>query len=278
MKKYLKTRGAIIGGAAFLIVLITLISLFSAGRVSFLQNTVSAIVRPVEVGIRNFVGTLEQMYNRMHNYDQLEAAHQELVDRIAGYEQLAREAAETQEENARLRELLNLSDGIRYERIIDAQVLTWDASNWASAFTIDKGADFGIEVGDPVMTERRELVGVVRDVGRNWATVQTIIDPAVRIGSQMGTGVPAVAEGNFALMGESMLRLSYIPTGEMPLLHDTIVTSGLGGVIPQGLVIGRVAGVGLEDTGVSYYALLEPAAELNRLVQVFIVQNIVAGD
>ena len=275
MKKYLKTKGAVIGAAAFLMVLITLLSLaFGAGRVSFVQNTVATIVRPMETGIRNFVGTLEGVYNHMHNYDRLEAAHRDLLGRVAEYERAAREAHEIKEENIRLRELLGLQEGNYQERIIDAYVLTWDASNWTSAFTIDKGADFGIHVGDPVMTERRELVGVVREVGRNWATVQTIIDPAVRVGGQMGTGVPVVAEGNFALMGRALLRLSFVPTGEVPLLNDTITTSGLGGVIPKGLVIGRVTGVGLEDTGVSYYALLEPAAEISRLVQVFVVQNL----
>ena len=278
MKKYLKTKGVLIGGAALLMVLITLVSFLSGGRVSFVQNGIAAVTRPVETGIRNLVGGLEQIYDYMLGFDQLEERYRALQIRVAAYEQIARVAAEIAEENARLRELLDLSDGIHREHIIDAYVLSWGASNWASIFTIDRGADFGIEAGDPVMTERRELVGVVREVGRNWATVQTIIDPAVRVGGQMGTGVSAVAEGNFALMQDGMLRLSYIPTGEMPLLNDTITTSGLGGVIPKGLVIGRVAGVGLEDTGISFYAVLTPAAELNRLVQVFIVQNIEIED
>ena len=275
MKKYLKTKGVVIGAIAFVMILITLLSLmFSGGRVSFVENAVAAVSRPVETGIRNFVGTLEQIYDYMHNYDMLLEEHQALLDQVAAYERRAREAMEVQEENARLRELLGLTRGVYYERIVDAYVLSWDASNWTSAFTIDRGADFGIEVGDPVMTERRELVGVVREVGRNWATVQTIIDPAVRVGGQMGTGVSAVAKGNFALMGEGMLRLSYIPTGEVPLLHDIITTSGLGGVIPKGLVIGRVEQVGIEGTGISYYALIRPEAELSRLVQVFIVQTL----
>jgi len=275
LKKYIKTRGAVIGAIAFAVVLITLLSLlFSGGRVSFMQNTVAAITRPVEAGIRNFVGTLEQLYDYMHNYDTLLEEHQALLDRVAAYEQRAREAVEIREENARLRELLDLADGVYLERIVDAHVLSWDASNWTSAFTIDRGADFSIEVGDPVMTERRELVGIVREVGRNWATVQTIVDPAVRIGGQMGTGISAVAEGNFALMGDGSLRLSYIPTGEEPLLNDIITTSGLGGVIPKGLVIGRIERVGIEGTGLSYYAVIRPEAELSRLVQVFVVQNL----
>jgi len=274
LKKYLKTKGVVIGGITFLLVLIALLSLLGVGRTSFVQNTVAAITRPVETGIRNFVGTLEQMYNHMHNYDTLEAEHRELLARVAAYERRAREAEEIREENERLRTLLGLSQGIYNERLVDAAVLSWDASNWTSAFTIDRGEDYGIAVGDAVMTERRELVGVVRQVGRNWARVETIIDPSVRVGGQMGTGVSGIAEGNFALMGDWTLRLSLLPTGEVPLLNDVITTSGYGGVIPKGLVIGRVERVGMEGTGVSYYAIIQPAAELNRLVQVFVVQNV----
>ena len=275
MKKFLTTRGAVIGAIALVMILIALLSWsLAGGRVSFVQNAVQAVVRPIETGIRSAVGTLEQIYDYMHNFDQLQAEHQALLERVADYERMAREAAEIQEENTRLRELLNLADNIYHERIIDAHVLTWDASNWTSAFTIDRGSNFGIEVGDPVMTERRELVGVVRSVGHNWATIQTIIDPGISIGGQLGTGVPAVAEGNFALMQDWTLRLSHVPTGEVPLLNDSITTSGLGGVIPSGLLIGRVERIGLEDGGVSYYAVIRPAAELSRLVQVFIVQNV----
>jgi len=256
-------------------VLIAVFSIFlTAGRVSFVENTFSAIVRPIETGIRSFVGTLEQIYDYMHGYDALAEELRALEDRVAAYEQLAREAAEIKEENARLRYLLGFTDRLYREHLIDAHVLTWDASNWTSAFTIDRGTDYDIRVGDPVMTERRELIGIVRDVGRNWATVQTILDPGVRVGGLMGTGVSAVAEGNFALMQDWRLRLSHVPTGEVPLLNDTITTSGLGGVIPKGLIIGRVEWVGLEGTGVSYYAILQPIVEFHRLTQVFVVQQL----
>jgi len=272
LKQHLKKRGIILGIVTALLVLIALLSLLGEGRVSFVQNGVAAITRPLETGIRSLVGTLEQMYDYMHNFDTLQAEHQALLAQVAEYQRAAREAAEVTERYARLRELLNFSQGIYDERIIDAHILSWDASNWTSAFTIDRGADYGLQVGDAVMTERRELIGVVREVGRSWATVHTIIDPAVRVGGQMGTGVSAIAGGNFALMQDGTLRLSHVPSGEVPLLNDTIVTSGLGGVIPQGLAIGRVERVGMEDTGISYYAVLEPAMEINRLVQVFIVQ------
>ena len=275
MKRYLKSRGAIIGGVAGLMVLIAVLSLlFAPGRVSFMQNGVNTIARPAQAGIRGLVSTLERMYDHMHNYDTLEERYQTLLDRLAEYERLVREAEEIREENTRLRELLEFDSRDQNLRYIDAHVLTWDASNWTSAFTIDRGENAGIAVGDPVITERGELVGMVREVGNSWAAVQTILDPSVRIGGQMGSGVSAVAEGNFALMQEGFLRLSYLQSGEMPLLNDTITTSGLGGVIPKGLVIGRVTHVALEDTGASYFAVIEPTVDLFRLVQVFVVQNL----
>jgi len=255
-------------------ILIAVIALlFSPGRVSFVQNGINTIMRPVEVGIRNLVSTLERMYTHMHDYDNLEARYQEALDRLAEYERLVREAAETDEENERLRTLLELPSMADHIIHVDAYVLTWDASNWTSAFTIDRGSEFGIEVGDPVMTERGEFVGLVREVGRGFASVQTILDPAVRIGGQMGGSVPVVAEGNFALMQQGRLRVSYVPSGETPLLNATITTSGLGGVIPPGLTVGRVVHVAMEDTGASYYAILEPVVELARLTQVFVVQR-----
>jgi len=275
LKQYLKKRGLIIGIGAFVMVLIAVIALlFAPGRVSFIQNGINTIMRPVEVGIRNLVSTLERMYTHMHDYDSLEERYQTALDRLAEYERLIREAAEVSEENERLRTLLELPSMTDHIQYIDAYVLTWDASNWTSAFTLDRGSEFGIEVGDPVMTERGEFIGLVREVGRGFSSVQTLLDPSVRVGGQMGGSVPVIAEGNFALMQQGRLRVSYVPSGETPLLNATITTSGLGGIIPAGLTIGRVVHVAMEDTGASYYAVLEPVAELSRLTQVFIVQRL----
>ena len=273
MKKFLKTKGAVISAICLFVVLIAGFSaILSPGEAGFVQNGLQTLFRPAESGIRHVVRTLERMYDYMFHFDTLEANHNALLDRVAEYEHLARHAEEVQEENERLRTLLSLQDPTRPMRHIDAAILSWDASNWTSAFTIDRGADLGIEVGDAVQTERGELIGIVREVGRSWATVHTILDPGVHVGAQLGSGVSAVAEGNFALMHASALRLSYVPSGEVPLLNDIITTSGLGGMIPAGLIIGRVDRVVLEDTGASFFAEIEPAVDFNRLVQVFVVQ------
>jgi len=273
LKQFFKTRGAVIGAVTAVIVLISIMSLFlNAGQVSFIQNGIQAVMRPVETGIRGIVRTLERTYDYMHNFDLLEERYYALRNQMADYQRQAREAEDIREENARLREFIGLIDRTVQLRYVDAYVLSWDPSNWTSAFTIDRGADFHIAVGDAVITERQELVGLVTEVGDSWATVQTILDPAVQLGGLMGTGASAVVEGNFALMQTNQVRLSYVPSGETPLLNDTIITSGAGGRVPQGLTVGQISGVYLEDHGGSYFAVIEPTANLSNLIQIFIVQ------
>ena len=274
VKRFLKTKGAFVLILCAIIVLITgLSAALAGGRVGFVQNGVQALGRPVGAGISAIVTNFERLYDQMHRYDTLEARYEALRDRIAEYERIAREAEEIREENERLRLLLEmpaLQDDLYY---IDANILSWDPSNWTSAFTIDRGVEFGIQRGDPVMTERRELIGIVHNVGRGFATVHTIIDPGFSAGGQMGTGITAVAEGNFALMQDGRLRLSHVPSEVVPLLNDTITTSGLGGRIPPGLVLGHVERVGFEGTGANHYGIIEPAVSFSRLVQVFVIQQ-----
>ena len=274
VKRFLKTKGALVLIICAIIVLITgLSAALTGGRAGFLQNGVQALGRPVGAGISSIVTNFERMYDQMHRYDTLEARYEALRDRIAEYERIAREAEEIREENERLRLLLEmpaLQDDLYY---IDANILSWDPSNWTSAFTIDRGIEFGIQRGDPVMTERRELIGIVHNVGQGFATVRTIIDPGFSVGGQMGTGITAIAEGNFALMQNGNLRLSHVPSEVVPLLNDTITTSGLGGRIPPGLVLGHIERVGFEGTGANHYGIIEPAVSFARLVQVFVIQQ-----
>ena len=260
------------GGVLLFIVLLTSLGqVNSSGGTSVLHNVVRTAFRPIERGTIGLIGHFERIYDQMFRFDELENEHHELQIAVSAYRQAARVAEELREENERLRALLELPTRNQYLQLLDARVSTWDASSWTSAFTIDRGLDDGLEIGHPVVNEREELLGVIRQAGANWATVETIVDPAFRAGGMFGNGIPAVAAGNFALMNSRQLRLSYIPTGDIPQLGDTVVTSGLGERIPLGLVIGEVVHVELEAGGASYFAIVDAAADFLRLTQVFIV-------
>ncbi len=135
-------------------------------------------------------------------------------------------------------------------------------------------------MGDCVITERYELVGVVSKAGYNWCTVLTLIDTDSSLGARVfRTGDVGLAQGDFTLMGQGFLELSYLPNeGSQLLPGDLVLTSGLGDYYPADLTIGSVREVKTDDSGAASYAVVEPAAELESLSQVFVVKDFTIVD
>lgn len=147
-------------------------------------------------------------------------------------------------------------------------------TNWTSSLTLNKGTSLGVEAGDCVIDECGNLVGVVSQAGTNWSTVLTLVDTDTSLGAQIfRTKDLGIARGDFSLMGEKRLRLEYLPADRAPLAGDVVVTSGLGGYYPSGLVIGSVEEVQVDDSGAASYAILAPAADLDALTEVFVIKS-----
>ena len=147
-----------------------------------------------------------------------------------------------------------------------------DASNWSSLLTINKGTSQDIQAGNCVVTEEGYLIGVVTEAGLNWATVRTVVDSESSIGATVfRSGASALAQGRFDLMGENRLSLSYLGFSPDLASGDLVVTSGLGGYYPAQLVIGYVEEVRSSDDGLDQLAVVRPAADLEKLTQVFVI-------
>ena len=75
------------------------------------------------------------------------------------------------------------------------------------------------------------------------------------------------------MMRENRLRLDYIPSDCRLLAGDLVVTSGLNGINPSGLVIGSVEEVQMDDSGASSYAILVPEVDFDALTEVFVIKS-----
>lgn len=149
-----------------------------------------------------------------------------------------------------------------------------EVTNWTSSLTLNKGTSLGIEVGDCVVDACGNLVGVIDKAGTNWSTVLTLVDTDTSLGAQVfRTKDLGVAQGDFALMREKRLRLEYLPADCALLPGDVVVTSGLNGYYPSGLVIGSVEEVQKDDSGASSYAILNPETDLDALTEVFVIKS-----
>lgn len=276
MKNFLKKNGLwVLAAAALIAVVLTLLSVFSYTS-SPLVNAANTVAAP----FRAAYTAVAEWFNDKQKYYQVNTALEEenelLRRQLAEMEAEIRQAREDSEENALLKDLLGLKeDRPDLTRDIEtATVLEHSVTNWASTLTIDKGTDRGLEIGDCVMDKSGALVGTISDVGTNWATILTVVDTDTSLGAKVfRTGDLAVAQGNFSLMEQNRLRLDYLPVGAALLGGDLVVTSGLGGFLPAGLVIGSVEEIQLDDSGTESYAILTPAVDLDELSDVVIIRS-----
>ena len=275
MKDFLRHNGILILIAALLLTgILAIISALTPGRSYWLSDLTAMVTTPIQRGVGAVAGWMEGLYNYTHSYATLEEDVTLLKQEVARLEAQAREAEKALEENERLRELLELRERRNDFVFESATILSRSATNWESTLTISKGSAHGVEAGDCVITSAGELVGIVSQAGARRATVITIIDPEIQMGGLVfRTDSAAILEGSFDLMTEGMLKLSYLPDEVELVSGDVVLTSGRGEVYPSGLVVGAVERVSTDVSGVSRYAMVRPAADLNELTQVFVIKE-----
>ena len=278
MKNYLKYNGL-----RLLIALVIVVGIVAAaasllgGRAGLLKDLTGSLTSPVSRAASSAIEWLEGIYGYIYEYDQLAAENAQLRAQIAQLQQNAITAVEFEEENSRLRELLDFSEKHEDFTFESAKITDWSGSNWSSSFTISKGADNAdheIEVGDCVVTEYGALVGQIIEVGSTWSTVRTIIDSSIDVGALVGeAGSVGMCVGDFALMQDGCLKLTYLSENAQLVEGEAVLTSGKGSYIPQGLIIGYIRSVLSEASGQTLYGVIEPACDLGQLSQVFIITD-----
>ena len=187
MKDFIRKKGLPILIVVVLVVLLFGVAKYTlAGKAGLLSNAVSAVRAPLARSAVAVTEWLESIYGYIYQYDQLVEQNETLQKSLAEAEEKARLGEEALEENARLRELLNLAEKRTDFVFESAKIIAWDPSNWTSRFTIGKGASSGIELGDCVVTEYEALVGQVVELGDNWATIRTLVDVDFGAGALVG--------------------------------------------------------------------------------------------
>ena len=259
--------------AAAIAVLLSALTYFSTNS-SVLTDIVNTVVTPFQSVSASITEKVNNWTDYMTEFDALKEENEQLKIQIAKMEEEVRQAESDREENIRLRELTGLRERRSDLHFESARILVQDVSNWSSMLTIHRDVAQDIAAGDCVVTEEGFLVGIVTEVGLNWATVRTILDSGSSIGALVfRSGNSALAQGDFALMGEGRLSLTYLGTETDLVSGDLIVTSGLGGYYPSQVVIGYVEEVRASDDGLDQIAVVRPAAEMEGLTQVFVITD-----
>lgn len=249
-------------------------SLARKDNIGIFHNAFGILKAPVQKAVSSAVNWMDNIYGYLYDYSSLQAENESLRAQLADAQQSARDGIAASEENTRLRQALELREKHTDYTLESSKIVLWSTSNWTSSFTISKGSSSGIEYGDPVITEYGVLVGQITELGTTWATVSTVIDIEMSVGAFVGQeGSSGMVVGEYDLMKEKKAKLAYLADGAQIFSGDDILTSGSGGSFPQGLVIGTIGAVKTEAGGQIEYGVVEPACDLDALVQVFVIKD-----
>ena len=236
-----------------------------------LDLAVQGALTPFRAAATALTTMAEKYYGYMFRYEALAAENEVLKKQIAQMEDTARQAESVSRENQRLRKGMNLLETHEDYKLVDAYIIGWNSSDWENTLTINRGTNSGIQRNMCAVTENGEVVGLVTDVGINYAEVTTILDSTLEIsGTIASSGYNGMVRGGYIDGHQTLLQMNYLPSAAIIRNKEQVVTSG-STVYPRGLIMGNVVDAGFEETGIAKFALLDPAAEINSLEQIFII-------
>lgn len=272
MKRFFTSRVWTVIFIAILIAVILAVTSSLAGDTGS-GSLVEGVLAPIRAGVSRLTDRAEQLYNYMFEYESLLAENQRLKDQLSAIEKEARQADAISRENDRLRALLEFQALNPEYDLVEGYIISWSSNDWSNSFTINRGEDAGIEVGMCAVTANGELVGLVDEVGVNYSVIKSVLDSSLEISATIASsGYNGIVKGGYASGLDGYLRMNYLPSSSTIRNNDQVVTTG-STVYPRDLILGYVIDAGFDSTGVAKYALLEPAANISNLEQIFILTN-----
>ncbi|MBS4022942.1 MAG: rod shape-determining protein MreC [Dethiobacter sp.] len=253
--------------------LLILASFTSQGRqkITLMEEMLLTVVAPVQGVFQRLTFSAESVFASVREYQLLLKENALLHEQLAASSTLEAQLAELRKENHRLRQMLDLREKSEYQ-LIASEVIARDASNWFQTMTINRGSMHGVKKNMAVVTSEG-LVGSIYSVSHISSQVLLLTDsrPAVSAFVQRSRepGQVGVVESAPGIPG--YLRMINLPREANIQPGDIVISSGLGEIFPKGLVIGHVLETGEDEYGILQYALLRPAANFNRLEEVFVV-------
>lgn len=249
----------------------------AAGHDSPVSTAVGTALAPLQKGVSTVSEKVEHFIAHFRNYDAMEAENKELREKVAELEQQVRNAQIAVDENEQLRVLTGLVKNNPTFHYDMAEVIAHSPGQWTTTISIDKGTMDGVAENDLVVTAEG-MVGYVSLAAPNYSQVTTVLDTNMQAGALVTrTRESGVAQGDYELMGDGMLRLSYLGKDSDVVIGDTIQTSGEGGVFPKGVMIGTVERVMTEENGMNNYAVIRPFVDPADVTDVYIITDIVSG-
>lgn len=251
---------------------IGLFSITKDGKTPFLSETAGTIFNPLRQfsnAISDKVALVIDLFLDSEKYVEenrlLREKISELNDRLIGYEAMKSEVED-------LRKFIGIkeeNEDFKYSP--PCSVISRSVNDPYGSFVIDKGAKHGISKYDPVVNSEG-LIGVIIEVADTYSTVRTIFSTELPVGGlcveSRDTGI---VTGSLTYAEKGFCKMIYISKENKIKVGDLIITSGTSGQFPQGYKIGNVVETGVEESGLTAYAIVEPIVNPRDVTNVMVI-------
>jgi rod shape-determining protein MreC len=276
-----KLSSAIFNSSFYVFISLVIVSigllLFSGGNFIFhLKNTGLSLFSGVRGGIYEFTSAVSRTVLSVKELANLRKEYAELLKQLERYEELERSNAEIYQENIRLREQLGFAQTLRYKRI-PAQISGRDPNNLFSAVVVNKGSFAGVTRDMIVVAWQngtQSLVGKVIQIGAFESLIMPIFDNNALVSSRLSvTRYEGIVEGQGNQ--ETPLLMRFVPkrAREEINIGDIVVSSGMGGIYPAEINIGRVNNIFSPEYETTLEIEVIPMIDFSRLEYVYLIEK-----
>ncbi len=266
-----RMRGFISAGVIVIVSVLLIVSSMN-GWISL--SFLSVIPQHTILPVKNFIeGTIKDFRSVFEDSTLIAQENQRLQQELARMELEISGLSELKAENQRLRQLLQMDEKGDFE-YVGARVMAMTPGNWLSEFSIDKGSRDGMSEGMPVVTSKG-LVGKIVEVAPGMSMVRAVVDSRSALaGIVERTRDNGVVSGILQLDANGgLLQMMYLSSETELAIGDRVLTSGLEGEYPKGLLIGTVSQVSRGTDSVSGYVVISPAVDFLRIEEVLVITN-----
>ena len=241
-----------------------------------LKDAVGVVLTPIQSGINQAGGWFSGKMDYFEDNLKLVAENEELKSQVDQLTVENTRLLQDKDELNSLRDLYELDHKYETYEKVGARVISKDdSSNWFSTFTIDKGSNDGLAVDMNVMAGSG-LVGIITDVGSNWATVRSIIDDYSNVSAQISeTEDTCIIAGDLSLTDEGTVRLVKLNDPDSKVkVGDTVVTSQISDIFLPGILIGYISEIGVDSNNLTSSGLVSTVVDFKDIKEVLVIKNL----
>ena len=264
--KFVKTKFFIVCVCIAVVLVLVPAVLAAFGQVDVLRSGLKTLAKPFEWCGSRAADAIDGFVSVFADYDELQRENEQLRDALESMEEQRLDNEVLAAENSWLRNYLEIKNKNAELSLLDAKVISFEAGNYSTVLTLNKGSVHGVKKNMPIITEDGVL-GHVSEVGLDWCKVTSIVESSSKVGVYTDrTGVIGTAEGSPELRAEGKCLMSYEASADIKV-GDRVYTSGTGSIYPDGLLLGRIATIEADEATRKLMAVVEPSVDFLKLTE-----------